>query len=196
MIERKELTPEQEAAYREALTRAIDAGIGVLRKGGSALDAVEVTIVLMEDDPMFNAGRGAVFTAEGRNELDAAIMDGRTLAAGAVAGVTRTRHPISLARRVMEKSPHVMMVGAGADAFSREQGLEQAEPGMVLHRASLAGTREDSEETGPADSRPARRHHRRSCEGRWSTTKASGARSVSLPWTRTATSLPARRPAV
>ena len=129
VIERKELTPEQEAAYREALARAIDAGIGVLRKGGSALDAVEATIVLMEDDPMFNAGRGAVFTAEGRNELDAAIMDGSALGAGAVAGVTRTRHPISLARRVMEKSPHVMMVGAGADAFSREQGLEQVEPG-------------------------------------------------------------------
>ena len=83
----------------------------------------------MEDDPLFNAGRGAVFTADGRNELDASIMDGRTLAAGAVAGVTRTRHPISLARRVMEKSPHVMLVGAGADAFSREQGLEQVEPG-------------------------------------------------------------------
>ena len=85
--------------------------------------------MLMEDDPLFNAGRGAVFTAEGRNELDASIMDGRTLSAGAVAGVTRTRHPISLARRVMEKSPHVMLVGAGADTYSREQGLEQVEPG-------------------------------------------------------------------
>jgi len=129
VIERKDLTPEQEAAYRESLTKAIGAGIAVLKTGGTALDAAEATIVLMEDDPLFNAGRGAVFTAEGRNELDAAIMDGRTLAAGAVAGVTRTRHPISLARRVMEKSPHVMMMGAGADAFSREQGLEQVEPG-------------------------------------------------------------------
>jgi beta-aspartyl-peptidase (threonine type) len=129
VIERKDLTPEQEAAYRESLTRAIGAGIAVLKTGGTSLDAVEATIVLMEDDPLFNAGRGAVFTAEGRNELDAAIMDGRTLAAGAVAGVTRTRHPISLARRVMEKSPHVMMIGAGADDFSREQGLEQVEPG-------------------------------------------------------------------
>ena len=129
VIERKDLTPEQEAAYRESLTKAIGAGSDVLKKGGTALDAVEATIVLMEDDPLFNAGRGAVFTAEGRNELDAAIMDGRTLSAGAVAGVTRTRHPVSLARRVMEKSPHVMMIGAGADAFSREQGLEQVEPG-------------------------------------------------------------------
>jgi beta-aspartyl-peptidase (threonine type) len=83
----------------------------------------------MEDDPLFNAGRGAVFTAEGRNELDAAIMDGKTLAAGSVAGVTRTRYPISLARRVMEKSPHVMLIAAGADRFSEEHGLEQVEPG-------------------------------------------------------------------
>jgi beta-aspartyl-peptidase (threonine type) len=129
VIERKDLTPEQEAAYRAALTTAIGAGIDVLMKGGPALDAIEATITLMEDDPLFNAGRGAVFTAAGRNELDAAIMDGRTLTAGAVAGVTRTRHPISLARRVMEKSPHVMMIGDGADAFSRAQGLEQVEPG-------------------------------------------------------------------
>jgi beta-aspartyl-peptidase (threonine type) len=128
VIERKQRTPEQEAAYHEALARAIGAGVEVLKRGGSAMDSVEATIVLMEDDPMFNAGRGAVFTAEGRNELDASIMDGRTLAAGAVAGVTCTRHPVSLARRVMEKSPHVMMVGAGADAFSRERGLEQVEP--------------------------------------------------------------------
>src|SRR6185369_8391330 len=92
-------------------------------------DAIEATTRLMEDDPLFNCGRGGVFTAEGRNELDAAIMDGKTLAAGAVAGVTRTRHPISLARRVMEKSPHVLLISKGADAFSQEQGLEQVEPG-------------------------------------------------------------------
>src|SRR6187455_2535297 len=129
VIERKDLTPEQETAYRAGMNRAIQAGGAVLSKGGCALDAIEATIQLLEDDPLFNAGRGSVFTAEGRNELDASIMDGRTLAAGAVAGVTRTRHPISLARRVMEKSPHVMLVGAGADTYSREQGLEQVEPG-------------------------------------------------------------------
>ena len=84
---------------------------------------------MMEDDPLFNSGRGAVFTAQGRNELDAAIMDGKTLKAGSVAGVTRTRHPISLARRVMDQSPHVMLVGAGADTFSEQNGLEQVEPG-------------------------------------------------------------------
>jgi L-asparaginase / beta-aspartyl-peptidase len=128
VIARSERTAEQEAAYRESLTRAIGAGSDGLKRGGRALDAVEAVIVLMEDDPLFNAGRGAVFTADGRMELDASIMDGRTLAAGAVAGVTRTRHPISLARRVMEKSGHVMVIGAGADAFSREQGLEQVDP--------------------------------------------------------------------
>jgi beta-aspartyl-peptidase (threonine type) len=128
VIERRDLRPEQETAYRAALNRAIQAGGAVLSKGGSALDASEATIQLMEDDPLFNAGRGAVFTAEGRNELDAAIMDGKTLSAGAVAGVTRTRHPISLARRVMEKSPHVMLISKGADTFSQEQGLEQVEP--------------------------------------------------------------------
>jgi L-asparaginase / beta-aspartyl-peptidase len=128
VIERSQLTPEQEKAYRAAMTRVTEAGAKVLREGGSALDAIEATIHLLEDDPLFNAGRGAVFTAEGRNELDAAIMDGKTMSAGAVAGVTRTRHPISLARAVMEKSPHVMMIGSGADAFSKAEGLEQVDP--------------------------------------------------------------------
>ena len=128
VIERKDLSPKQETAYRAAMNRAIQAGGAILSKGGSALDAIETTIQLMEDDPLFNAGRGSVFTAEGRNELDSAIMDGKTLAAGSVAGVTRTRHPISLARRVMEQSPHVMLISAGADTFSKEQGLEQVEP--------------------------------------------------------------------
>lgn len=128
VIERADLTPEQEAAYRAAMTKVTQAGGDVLAKGGSALDAIEAAIHLLEDDPLFNSGRGAVFTAEGRNELDASIMDGATLKAGAVAGVTRTRYPISLARAVMEKSPHVMLMGSGADTFSKEAGLEQAEP--------------------------------------------------------------------
>jgi len=128
VIERADLKPEQEAAYRAAMTRVTQAGGEVLEKGGSALDAIEAAIHLLEDDPLFNSGRGAVFTAEGRNELDASIMDGATLKAGAVAGVTRTRHPISLARAVMEQSPHVMLMGSGADTFSKEAGLEQAEP--------------------------------------------------------------------
>ena len=128
VIERGQLTPEREAEYRAALTAAIEAGSEVLRSGGSALDAIQAAIELMEDDPLFNAGRGAVFTAEGTNSLDAAIMDGETMTAGSVAGVSRTRHPIALARAVMERSGHVMLAGEGADAFSVSAGLEQAEP--------------------------------------------------------------------
>lgn len=128
VIERGQLTPEREAEYRAALAAAIEAGSEVLRGGGSALDAVQAAIELMEDDPLFNAGRGAVFTAEGTNSLDAAIMDGETMTAGSVAGVSRTRHPIALARAVMEQSGHVMLAGEGADAFAVSAGLEQAEP--------------------------------------------------------------------
>lgn len=128
VIERKDLSPETEAAYRAALARATEAAASVLDDGGTALDAVEAAIRLMEDDPLFNAGRGAVFTSKGTNELDASIMDGATLRAGAAASVTGVRHPISLARRVMEASPHVMLIGAGAEAFADEQGLERADP--------------------------------------------------------------------
>lgn len=128
IIERARTSPEKDKAVREGLDRALQAGSAVLDKGGSALDAVEASIKVLEDDPNFNAGRGSVFTWDGTNEMDASIMDGRTRAAGAVAGVTATRHPISLARAVMEKSPHVMLSGKGADQFSKEQGLEQAPP--------------------------------------------------------------------
>jgi len=129
VIERGSLTPEKESAYRAAMLTAMDAGSAVLRRGGSSLDAVEAAIRVLEDNPLFNAGRGAVFTADGRNELDASIMDGATRKAGAVAGVTRTRNPISLARAVMEKSRHVMLAREGADQFSVEQGLPQVDPG-------------------------------------------------------------------
>ncbi len=128
VIERADMTPEVEAQYRAAMRRALATGGDILDGGGTALDAVQAVISEMEDDPLFNAGRGAVFTAEGRNELDASIMDGRTRAAGAVAGVTRTRHPIQLARRVMENSPHVMLMGDGAEAFARTQNLEEVAP--------------------------------------------------------------------
>lgn len=132
LIDRERLTAAQDAAYRAALGAALEAGAAVLRDGGAALDAVEAAVRALEDDPLFNAGRGATFTAQGRTELDAAIMDGRGLEAGAVAGVTRTRHPVSLARAVMERSPHVMLQGEGADAFSREAGLEQVVPGWFF----------------------------------------------------------------
>jgi beta-aspartyl-peptidase (threonine type) len=132
IIERRTMDLKTEAAYRASLTQAIQAGSAILAQGGSSLDAIEAAIRILEDDPLFNAGRGAVFTAEGKNELDAAIMDGATLKAGAVAGVTRTRHPISLARAVMEKSLHVMLIGAGADAFAAETGLEQVDPSFFF----------------------------------------------------------------
>ena len=128
VIERDKLSPEKDKEIRAALQRALDAGSKVLGAGGNALDAVEATVKVLEDDPNFNAGRGAVFTYEGANELDAAIMDGRMRAAGAASGISATKNPIGLARAVMEKSPHVMLSGKGADQFSREQGLEQADP--------------------------------------------------------------------
>ncbi|MDP2117146.1 MAG: isoaspartyl peptidase/L-asparaginase, partial [Brevundimonas sp.] len=132
VIERDSLTPEQDAAYRAALHRALEAGSAVLAGGGSALDAVQAAVELMEDDPLFNAGRGAVFTAAGRNELDAAVMNGLDLTAGAVAGLTTTRHPIAAARAVMERSPHVMLIGEGADTFAASVNLEQVDPAFFF----------------------------------------------------------------
>jgi beta-aspartyl-peptidase (threonine type) len=132
VIERATMDAKTEAAYRASLAEALDAGAKELDRGGSSVDAVETAIKILEDDPLFNAGRGAVFTAEGKNELDAAIMDGSNLMAGSVAGVTRTRHPISLARAVMEKSPHVMLIGAGADAFAAQVGLGQVDPSFFF----------------------------------------------------------------
>jgi beta-aspartyl-peptidase (threonine type) len=146
-IERSLMTKEREAEYRAALSAALETGAKVLQDGGTALDAVEATIRLMEDDPHFNAGRGAVFTAAGRNELDSSIMDGATLNAGAVAGITRVRHPITAARAVMEKSSHVMLSGEGAEAFAMEQGLEIVDPVILLHRKKMAGIRDDAEGT-------------------------------------------------
>ncbi len=127
-MSREAMTPEKEAEYRAALDRALTAGTLVLERGGSAMDAVEAAVVVMEDDPHFNAGRGAVFTWDGVNELDAAIMDGRTRAAGAVTGVRRTKNPVRLARAVMADGRHVFLSGAGADQFAGEKGLEQVDP--------------------------------------------------------------------
>lgn len=150
------MDPKMEAAYRAGIQAALQAGADVLNKGGSSLDAVEAAIRLMEDDPLFNAGRGAVFTAEGKNELDSAIMDGATLKAGSVAGVTHTRHPITLARTVMEKSPHVMLIGSGADAFAAEKGLEQVEPSFFFTERRWQGlVRQLTKEHMPIPARPA-----------------------------------------
>ena len=128
VIERGALTPALEAAYRAGLQAALDAGSAVLSSGGTSMDAVEATVRVLEDNPLFNAGKGAVFNAEGVNQLDASIMDGATRNAGAVTGVTRTRNPVSLARVAMERSGRLLLSGPGADEFSRLQGLEQVEP--------------------------------------------------------------------
>jgi beta-aspartyl-peptidase (threonine type) len=127
-INRSNMTPDMEKQYRETLEQALRAGQAILSKGGRSLDAVETSIRILEDSPLFNAGKGAVFTHEGRNELDAAIMEGKTKRAGSVAGVTIIKNPISAARAVMEKSPHVMMAGHGADLFATQAGLEVVDP--------------------------------------------------------------------
>ena len=126
MMTRDRIAAEVDSGARTGLATALEAGSAILAAGGSAMDAVEAAVRVLEDDPHFNAGRGAALSHEGVAELDAAIMDGRRRAAGAVAGVTATRNPVSLARAVMEESRHVLLGGEGADLFSREHGLEQA----------------------------------------------------------------------
>lgn len=121
------LTPELDKEIRDDLMAALKAGEQVLEAGGPALDAITATIQVLENSPHFNAGKGAVFTAEGKNELDSSIMDGRTLDAGAVSGVKNVKNPILLARAVMERSPHVMMQGHGAEAFADLNGVERAD---------------------------------------------------------------------
>jgi L-asparaginase / beta-aspartyl-peptidase len=123
-IDRSNMTPERERDYRAGLERALTTGYEILKRGGSSLDATEAAVRVLEDDPHFNAGKGAVFTSAGTNELDAAVMDGKTLKAGAVAAIKHIKNPVSLARLVMEKSGHVMMDGEGAEAFAKENGVE------------------------------------------------------------------------
>nr|WP_266369390.1 isoaspartyl peptidase/L-asparaginase [Tellurirhabdus rosea] len=134
-ITRSNMTPEKERAYNDALKQALQAGYAVLKKGGTSLDAIEAAIHVMEDSPLFNAGKGAVFTHDGKNELDASIMEGKNLMAGSVAGVTVVKNPISAARKVMEKSEHVMMVGKGAEEFAKKQGLEIVDPSYFYTEA-------------------------------------------------------------
>jgi beta-aspartyl-peptidase (threonine type) len=122
-LPRTEMSADAERRYRAGLKEAIDAGFAVLQAGGTSMDAVTRAVVLLEDNPLFNAGKGAVFTLDGRNELDASIMDGSTLKAGAVCGVTRIRNPVELARAVMEKSGQVMLAGGGAEEFAAAQGF-------------------------------------------------------------------------
>ncbi|MEN3972651.1 isoaspartyl peptidase/L-asparaginase [Sphingomicrobium sp. XHP0235] len=127
-IRRESMTPEMDAEIRAKLAEALAAGSAVLEAGGESIDAVQAAIMVLEDDANFNAGKGAVFTWEGTNSLDASIMRGDTLAAGAVAGVSTTKNPILAARAVMEDSPHVLLSGEGADRFATERGIEQVDP--------------------------------------------------------------------
>ncbi|HXL56123.1 MAG TPA: isoaspartyl peptidase/L-asparaginase [Chitinophagaceae bacterium] len=127
-ILKSQMTPEKEKAYQQGLNDALQTGYNILSKGGTALDAVESCVKVLEDNPLFNAGKGAVFTNEGKNELDASIMDGKTLKAGAVAGVTTIKNPVTAARAVMDKSEHVMMTGKGAEKFAAQQGCTIVDP--------------------------------------------------------------------
>ena len=127
-IEKKYMDQEKETAYRNKLNEALNAGFEVLEKGGTSIEAVSKAIIILENSPLFNAGKGAVFTNEGKNELDASIMDGLTLNAGAVASVTIIKNPILAALEVMNNSPHVMLVGKGAETFAEERNLEIVEP--------------------------------------------------------------------
>jgi len=127
-ITRKNMTPGKENAYRSKLKETLNVGYSILNKGGTSLDAVEATIRIMENSELFNAGKGAVFTNAGTNELDASIMDGSNLKAGAVARVKTVKNPISAARKVMEETWHVMLSGDGADKFAKEQGLDIVDP--------------------------------------------------------------------
>jgi beta-aspartyl-peptidase (threonine type) len=123
-IVRGKMSAEMEANYRTMLTQALTTGYDILKKNGGGLDAIEAALKILEDSPLFNAGKGAVFTSAGTNELDASIMDGKTLKAGAVSNLKHIKNPISLARMVMERSPHVMMVGDGAETFAQQQGMK------------------------------------------------------------------------
>ncbi len=142
------MTAEKEAAYKAGLTMALQKGYDTLLKGGSSLDAVEIAVRILEDNPLFNAGKGAVFTNAGKNELDAAIMNGKTLAAGSIAGVTTIKNPITAARAVMEKSPHVMMTGKGAEEFAMQQGLEIVDPSYFYTEERWKTLEKAKKETG------------------------------------------------
>jgi L-asparaginase / beta-aspartyl-peptidase len=167
VISRASMTPEQEKEYRAKLEEAVLAGYRALQGGKSSLDAVEIAIRMLEDSPLFNAGKGAVFTNDGKNELDASIMNGKTLAAGAVAGLHRVKNPITLARAVMEKSEHVMMFGDGAEKFAAEQKIELVDPKYfwtqprwdalqkILKEEKEKGEKEKVKSQNSPDTRPA-----------------------------------------
>ena len=155
------ITAETEAALHAALRRCLEAGLSLLRQGASALDGVTAAVMALEDDPLFNAGRGAVFTSDGTHEMDAAVMDGATRACGAVAGICGPRHPILAARAVMERTEHVLLAGAGAQRFCDMAGLETMPAdwfGTPARRAALEAELERRRLNLPDDGDPARKH--------------------------------------
>ncbi len=155
VIERATMKPETEKAYRAGMDAAIRAAAKVLDGGGAGMDAIEAALTVLEEDPLFNCGHGAVFAADGTNQLDAALMDGATMRAGAVADVTTTRHPILLARAVMERSPHVMLIGRGADEFAKSVGLEQVPNSFFFTERRWQGLVKQLKQEGkPAPARP------------------------------------------
>ena len=158
-IDRNQLTPEREKEYRSALEQAVQTGAAILSRGGSSLDAVEAAVRLLEDDPNFNAGRGAVFTSAGTNEMDASIMDGKTLKAGAVASLKHIKNPISLARLVMEKSPHVMLEGEGAEAFAKENGIELVDPKYFFTQRRWDELQKEKKKASEGGTSPASERH-------------------------------------
>ena len=133
------MSPEKEAEYKAVLESAVRTGHEVLKNGGTSLEAVQKAIIILEDSPLFNAGKGAVFTNEGKNELDASIMDGKTLKAGSVTGVTTVKNPILLANTIMQESPHVMLSSKGAESFAQEQGLEIVDPSYFYTEKAFKG---------------------------------------------------------
>lgn len=155
---RADVGSDRERQFREKLTEALSAGGEILAAGGSALDAVETAIRIMEDSPLFNAGKGAVFTHDGSNELDASIMDGATLEAGAVASVQHVKNPITLARRVMDSSPHVLMGGAGAEEFALEQGIELVPKSYFFTESRWRSLQQALEAEQSADARGGKPH--------------------------------------
>ena len=159
-ISRASMSSEMERAYTVVLKEALSQGYGILEGGGSSLEAVVATIRILEDSPLFNAGKGAVFTHEGRNELDASIMDGKTLAAGAVAGVTKIKNPIEAALAVMTQSPHVMLSGKGAEQFASEKGLKMVDPSYFYTERRYKSLQEAlKEERGDSFNRFPGQHH-------------------------------------
>ena len=183
-LRRDAMSPARAAQYHDGLRRALVAGRDILAAGGSALDAVTAAVVALEDDPLFNAGRGAVFTAAGTQEMDAAVMEGRERRAGAVAGIFGPRNPVLAARAVMEHSPHVLLIGDGALVLAREQGLAFAEPELFPYRGALARLAADL--GGLAEDDDARRHGTvgavaRDCRGDLAAATSTGGMTGKLP---------------